>query len=206
MPTPKREIRNGLLLCVACNLWLHPSRFRSSKREVGHGTVSHFKARCRACEQSERTDKKNEDRAQALVRQRAQVRAQAAGVPVEFFMDDLNWMALVPLLQTYLDGAPCRNCGHAMLHERDIQLEHAQPARTPFDFARHHARNINVLCGSCNNGKTDKDYAVWLDEQEDVRRSVASYYGHGASEPVRAPEGVVIEWTPHLNGTPSLFR
>lgn len=204
MPRSKREVRNGQLHCPGCERWLHPSRFRP--KEKGHGTVPRFESKCRACEQSERTDRKNIDRALHLVRQRASVRAQAASVPTEFFMDDLNWVALVPIVQAYLDGAPCRNCGHPPLNERDVHLEHAEPPRGARDFARHHARNIPVLCGSCNAGKHDKAYADWLDEQEDARLSVAAYYGHAGDVPVRAPEGSTAAWSPHGNGTVSLFE
>lgn len=206
MPRPKRQIRNGQLHCPGCDLWLHSSRFVGRKRETPSGTGWEYNKRCRACEQSERTDRKNENRALALVRQRASVRAQAAGVPLEFFMDDLNWSALVPLVQAYLDGAPCRNCGHPALNERDVHLDHAEPPRHVRDFARHHARNIPVLCGSCNGSKRDKPYAAWLDDQEDARRSVAAYYGHASDVPVRAPDHVSAEWTPHNNGTGSLFE
>lgn len=148
MPRPKRETRNGLLYCPACERWLHPSRFSPDKSR--NGTVTTFRSRCKACAQSDRTDKKNADRAAALVKQRAQVRAHAAGVPLEFFMDDLNWKSLVPLVRAYHEG--------------------------------------------------------WCDAQEDVRLSVASYYGMSASEPVRAPEDCTPEWTPHANGTVALFR
>lgn len=208
MPRLRREVRNGQLYCPRCERWLHPSRFRPDKtRESRHGTVATFHTKCRACEQSERTDRKNENRAAVLVRQRAQVRAQAAGVPLEFFMDDLNWSALIPIVDLYLndDRAICLNCGHRPLNERDTQLEHRAAPRSLRDFARHHARNIAVLCGSCNAGKHDKGYADWLDEQEDARLSVAAFYGHASDVPVRAPDNLLPEWTPHNNGTGSLF-
>lgn len=205
MARPRREVRNGQLFCPRCDRWLHPSRFRV--KEKGHGTVPRFELKCRACEQSERTDRKNQDRADALVRQRAQIRAQAADVPLEFFMDDLNWTALVPIIDVYLNDerAICLNCGHRPINERDTQLEHRAAPRSPRDFARHHARNIAVLCGSCNAGKHDKGYTDWLDQQEDARLSVAAFYGHGPDVPVRAPDNVLPEWTPHYNGTGSLF-
>lgn len=123
-------------------------------------------------------------------------------------MDDLNWIALVPLIDLYLNDerAVCINCGHRPLNERDTQLEHRSAPRHVRDFARHHARNIAVLCGSCNASKHDDAYDAWLDAQEDARLSVAAYYGHGPDEPVRAPESAAPEWTPHDNGTTSLFQ
>lgn len=203
MPRPKRETRNGQLYCPGCQRWKHPSRF--SPAEKCNGTVTRFRPKCRTCEQSERTDRKNEDRALALVKQRAQTRAQAAGVALEFFMDDLNWSALVPIVDLYLndDRAVCINCGHRPINERDTQLEHRAAPRAARDFARHHARNIAVLCGSCNAGKQDKGYADWLDDQEEARLSVAAYYGHGPDVPVRAPDAARPEWTPHHDGTSS---
>jgi hypothetical protein len=67
------------------------------------------------------------------------------------------------------DEGICTSCGHPFLNERDIQLEHREPPRHAQDWARLHARNIGLACGSCNRTKSGKSYAAWLDEQEGAR-------------------------------------
>lgn len=52
-----------------------------------------------------------------------------------------------------------------------MQIEHIEPPRNQHDWARLHARNLRMLCGSCNRTKGHKPYAVWLDEQEGARQS-----------------------------------
>jgi hypothetical protein len=59
----------------------------------------------------------------------------------------------------------------SFLNERDVQLEHIEPPRHPQDWARLHARNIRVLCGSCKRTKGRDPFAEWLDDQEGARLS-----------------------------------
>jgi len=84
----------------------------------------------------------------------------------------MNYRALVPALRAMMtDEGICTSCGHPFLNERDIQIEHIEPPRFVEDWARLHARNLRLACGSCNRTKGQKPYAVWLDEQEGARLS-----------------------------------
>ena len=153
-----------------CGRWLHHSRFRSFR----HSTTSkiYFHTVCRACEQKEQNERKNADRPAAIIRGRAAVAAHKAGVSTEFFWIQMNYLALVPEMRAHMsDEGRCKNCGHAFLNERDIQIEHIQPPRHNHDWARLHARNLRLFCGSCNRTKSGKDFSIWLDEQEDTRLS-----------------------------------
>lgn len=203
MPRPRRETRAGQLRCRTCGLWLHHSRFRSTQdnRRNSHGTVTVFRAECRTCEQTRRTDEKNLDRASALVESRAAQRARYLGVTLEFMLEDMNWKSLIPIVRAALEYPDflCPNCGHPPLHERDTQIEHRAPPRPGQrpDFAREHARNIAISCGSCNNTKNNKDYEPHLDAMEDARLSVAAYYANH-----ELGNGWEVD---RATGTPSLF-
>ena len=71
------------------------------------------------------------------------------------------------------DEGLCKGCGHEFLNERDMQIEHIEPPRPQIapDWARLHARNLRLCCGSCNRTKGQKPFAQWLDEQEGARLS-----------------------------------
>jgi hypothetical protein len=157
--------------CAECKLWKHHSRFRTWKRR--HSTVSTaFSLRCRDCEQRLRNIVKNEDRPRALILQRAAQAATKAGCSREFFWVQMNYRNLVPILRAAMTKeSQCLGCGHAFLNERDIQIEHIEPPRSLTDFARLHARNLRLLCGSCNRTKGPKSFTIWLDEQEQARAS-----------------------------------
>ena len=170
--------RGDDLWCPTCEQWLHFSRFRRSARRVGQGTVSHFKSKCKACEQTERNDKKNVDRARAILETRASDWAHKIGVNRQFMFETLNWQSLLPYLRAALEpGTLCTSCGHAHMNERDVQLDHRAPPRPEKhpDLARHHARNIQILCAASNNAKGSQPYEQWLDDQEDTRVAVERY-------------------------------
>ena len=158
--------------CRTCKLWKHHSRFRQRQRPTPHGTVWEFDPDCRDCQQKIRNEQKNTDRPLAIIRQRAATIARRSGESTEFALTQLNYAALVPVLRALMtpEGL-CQSCGHQFLNERDIQIEHLEPPRHQRDFARLHARNIRLGCGSCNRTKGSKPYAVWLDEQEGARLS-----------------------------------
>jgi 5-methylcytosine-specific restriction endonuclease McrA len=127
---------------------------------------------CRDCQQKERNERKNADRPLAIIRGRAATAAHKAGASTEFFMTEMNYHGLVPLMRILMgDEGRCLNCGHAFVNERDIQIEHIRPARHSQDWARLHARNLRLFCGSCNRTKSDRPFDDWLDEQEDARLS-----------------------------------
>jgi hypothetical protein len=173
----KRETHDGQLFCPSCKLWKHPSRFRRRQRQTPHSTMWHFNPTCRLCEQTERTDQKNQDRAKACIESRAGTVARYCGVSRAFVWTDLNYRALVPMFRGLLTDpeAVCQNCAHAFLGERDIQLDHRAPPRNRHDWARYHARNIGLSCGSCNRAKTSKEYDDWLDQEESNRVSANAH-------------------------------
>jgi hypothetical protein len=83
----------------------------------------------------------------------------------------MNYRSLVPVLRAMMTEGCCQSCGHEFVNERDIQIEHLEPPRGEKDWARLHARNLRMSCGSCNRTKGDKPFYQWLDEQEDARVS-----------------------------------
>jgi hypothetical protein len=160
---------------MQCGEWKHHSRFHSKGlNKTGNNTVARvrFSPRCRDCEQKVRNEKKNADRPLAIIQQRATTAASRAGVSREFFMTQMNYQALVPMLRAMMSPEGlCTACGHKFMNERDIQIEHAFPPRTNNDWARLHARNLHLFCASCNRTKGAKPYEQWLDEQELARIS-----------------------------------
>jgi len=134
--------------------------------------VWHFNPVCKDCEQRARNEKKNADRPRAIVEQRAAAAATKAGASRQFFWVQMNYRALVPELRALMtDEGLCKGCGHPFVNERDIQIEHIEPPRDRDDWARLHARNLRLCCGSCNRTKGHKPFADWLDEQEGARLS-----------------------------------
>jgi hypothetical protein len=156
-----------------CGRWKHYSRFRSwvdSRVHVNSGRV--FSPICKACEQTERNERKNEDRPFAIMRKRAQTHASKYGVTTEFMWITMNYQSLVPIFRALCSAEGlCNSCGHKFDDEKDVQLEHRCPPRRLNDYARLHARNIGIYCSSCNNGKKAIPYDEWLDKEEDIRLS-----------------------------------
>jgi 5-methylcytosine-specific restriction endonuclease McrA len=173
MSAPLTEPRPCERQCSVCENWKHHSRFRAWKeREARNRSVSRFSPVCRSCEQIARNERKNADRPLAVIKARAAVAASKAGVAREFFWMQMNYRALVPEYRAMItDEGLCKNCGHGFVSERDIQIEHIEPPRSNTDWARLHARNLRLFCGSCNGTKGHKSFPLWLDEQEDSRIS-----------------------------------
>jgi 5-methylcytosine-specific restriction endonuclease McrA len=141
-----------------------------TNRASGNRSVSTFSSKCRDCEQKERNEKKNSDRPLAIIRSRAAQAANKAGCSGEFVWIQMNYIALVPVLRAMMtEEGLCLGCGHPFQNERDIQIEHLEPPRHRQDWARLHARNVRLACGSCNRTKGAKPFAIWLDEQEGAR-------------------------------------
>jgi len=135
-----------------------------------------FDAICKACQQINRNDAKNTNRPLALIKNRAHARAKMYGESTQFFMVRMNWRALVPDMRGAMSAEGlCKSCGHAFLNERDIQIDHIDPPpSTPsrVDWAAYeHARNIRLLCASCNNLKGAKANTRFLEEQNAARIS-----------------------------------
>ncbi len=160
--------------CKQCGEWKHHSRFHSWKdKRLSNSTVAvSFRPICRDCEQKIRNEKKNADRPRAIIEQRTRTAAAKAAASFDFVWTQLNYRALVPVLRAMMtpEGL-CQCCGHQFDNERDIQIEHLEPPRFEKDWARLHARNLRLSCGSCNRTKGKKPYAEWLDEQEGARLS-----------------------------------
>jgi hypothetical protein len=160
--------------CKACGEWKHYSRFHAwrDKRRSNATVAVQFSPNCRDCEQKARNEKKNADRPKAIIESRAKTAAGKAGKSLEFFWTSMNYRALVPYLRAMMtpEGL-CQNCGHRFVNERDIQIDHIEPPRFETDWARLHARNLTLRCGSCNNTKGNKSFSDWLDEQEGTRLS-----------------------------------
>jgi len=158
--------------CRTCRQWKHHSRFRSQTRRHGSVSTTTFRPDCRDCETKGRNERKNEDRARTIIERRAKDWATKCGVSFQFMWVNMNWRALVPVFRALMsDEGLCLSCGHPFDNERDVQIEHHVPPRHRQDWARHHARNLGVLCGSCNPTKGSKPLEQWLDEQEQARLS-----------------------------------
>jgi len=158
--------------CKECKRWLHYSRFRS--RSATHRSVcsTWFNRICKSCEQKERNERKNVDRPLAIIENRAAARATLLGVSRAFMWINMNWRALVaPMRGMMTPEGLCLGCGHPFVNERDIQIDHIEPPRYPQDWAREHARNLMLGCGSCNRVKSNRPFAVHLDDQEHARLS-----------------------------------
>ena len=147
-------------------------------RETPNGSVWHIDPSCRFHKESKRHEDKHADLAWHILKSRAGNLARRTGTTLHFVLHDPRgpcWIRLLPLLKAFLaqhadEDANCTSCGKRFSREtRDVQLDHIHPPRElpngEPDWARHCARNIRILCGSCNNGKSQKPDDVWIDEQ-----------------------------------------
>lgn len=165
--------------CVECNEFKHHSRYRTFERKdrprLGETVLFHqrgFSPICRDCEQKKRNEKKNADRPLAIIQQRARAAATKADTSFNFFWTEMNYRSLVPMLRAALSSEGlCQGCGHGFDHERDIQIDHWEAPRSLTDWGLLHARNLRLICGSCNRTKGKKPPLIWLDEQEGARLS-----------------------------------
>lgn len=158
--------------CKTHKRYLHYSKFCKRQRRTPDGAIWEYDEECKACQQIKRNEKKNEDRARALVERRAISRASKLGVPRKKLLDDMHYLDLVPYVRAMLtDEGVCVDCGHKFQGEPDIQFEHREPPREdPWpDWAREHAKNITLACGNCNLVKSDKPWAMYLDDSEEAR-------------------------------------
>jgi hypothetical protein len=102
------------------------------------------------------------DGSTASVWHEATAAARAAGVSVGFFLEDMNYKALVALFRGTLRSG-CPGCGVAFRTEAEVYLTHLVPPRHAQDWARLHARNVSLLCGACAQAVTTQTYGAWLD-------------------------------------------
>lgn len=159
--------------CTRCKIFKHHSRFRQYRDpKMRVEKQVRFSTLCRDCEQKERNERKNVDRPLSILRQRAARLAVKAGVSLESFWVQMNYPAFVePLRTQFGPRGLCVSCGHKYLNETDVQIDHIEPPQHDQDWARLHARNLRIVCGSCNRTKGKKPFAVWLKEQEGARLS-----------------------------------
>jgi 5-methylcytosine-specific restriction endonuclease McrA len=138
-----------------------------------------FNKLCKACEQIDRNERTNGDRAKSIIEGRAQQRAHDLGLSRYFFLVEMGWNTLIVPLRALLDNpdARCQSCGEPFLNHRDIQIEHIEAPRFRGDEAREHARNLRFLCQSCNVTKQKMGHSVWLDDQNAARISNKQYAG-----------------------------
>jgi hypothetical protein len=141
-------------------------------RKMPNGPVWHYNPSCRFHEETERHQAKAENLALHILHSRADSLARATGTTRNFILNDPRgplWIDLLPQLNAFLEKhARCVNCHRTFDGTPDIQFDHIHPPRRRddgVDWHRHCARNIRILCGSCNNGKRQKDDALWIDEQ-----------------------------------------
>jgi hypothetical protein len=143
--------------------------FNGRWRDTPNGTVWHFDASCKYHQETKRHQEKAENLALYVLRLRADTLARMTGTTRHWILYDKRgpcWFRLLPLLEAFLkQHAGCVNCGRSFDGARDTQLDHIHAPRSADDWARHHARNIRILCGTSNNGKRQKDDAFWVDEQ-----------------------------------------
>jgi hypothetical protein len=106
------------------------------------------------------------DQARAIIERRADVRARQLHVTKGFMLIDMNWRALIPVMRALLgpDGT-CPDCGRGFRHDRDIAIDHLEPPRRYQDWAREHARNLSLVCCSCNSKKQRRSLGDYLDNR-----------------------------------------
>lgn len=169
--SPPGPQRRDMRYCMTHKGWVHYSRFcRRWRPDRG---IWHWDEECKACQQIKRNEKKNQDRARALVERRAISRARILEVPKQKLLQDMHYLDLVADVRAKMtDEGKCVDCGEGFIDgDADIQFEHREPPRDDRwpDWAREHARNITLACGSCNRTKGNKPYSDYLDEAEETR-------------------------------------
>lgn len=209
---PPRDTRDGKLFCPGRATTHAPKRIALEHfRRFQHGSVLNYATVCKACEVHDRTEAKGKDPARAKVERAAselvtevnryyKAAGSAERISKDFVMRRLHYEHLVEPMRFAMTSHRCwSSCGEPYKNERDIQLEHREPPRSPIDWERMDARNIDIKCGTCNNMKGDKPYSQWLHEQWEM-------YDKHYEEPQTVLGGWVWEptakrdWlTPHID-------
>jgi hypothetical protein len=147
--------------------------FRGRWRETPHGTVWHIDPGCKLHQETQRHEVKHDDLPMHVLLSRADSLARRTGTTREFILHDPRgpcWIRLLPMLRAFLAAENCVSCGKPFEAEtRDVQFDHIHPTRDmpngEIDWARHCARNIRILDGSCNNSKGRRADEEWIDQQ-----------------------------------------
>lgn len=169
---PRQEIRDGRKWCAHHKAWELLDEFRSIS---GHGSASTYKPICKVAEIAVRDGLNAEDPARRFVERRASDlvatlrKAGAPGVSRQFVMDELNYEALVPIVDTLISPAGmCIACGHPF-DIKHLHFDHIEPPRWELgviDWERLHAQNIQILHPGENTSKGPKTYPVWLADNQ----------------------------------------
>ena len=128
---------------------------------------------CRFHQETKRHEAKHADLPMYVLVCRADSLARRTGTTRNFILHDPRgprWILLLPMLRAFIDEK-CVNCGRPFEKDDtgDVQFDHIHPPRKlpngEIDWARHCARNIRILDGSCNKSKQRKADDAWIDEQ-----------------------------------------
>ncbi len=196
MARKPRDASDGKLFCPGRPATHAPKRIALEhwRRKLTHGSVGQqYAAICKACEIYDRTEAKAQDPARAKVERAAaelvtdiNKHYKAIGsdrrIGKDYVMGQLHYEHLVEKTRFAMNDHRCLNsCGEPFKNnEEDIQLEHREPPRSPLDWARLDARNVDIKCKTCNMGKGDKPYSQWLDEQWEMYEQ---HYEQSAATP-----------------------
>jgi len=184
MPRPRREWRDDQLYCRGHGDWHHYSRFKRRERQSPQGTQWDYDTDCRLWLQTVRVATKNEDPAREIVVKRVTALVTAANrlpgpkVDSRFFLEDLNYRCLIPMVRAFIawpEECFCPNCGSTYNIARDLTFDHRLPPRNARDWERLHARNVGPLDRECNSSKNDTDYDAWLEKEEANRLDAAAH-------------------------------
>jgi hypothetical protein len=80
-------------------------------------------------------------------------------------MTEMNYQALVPVIQGLMNGGLCQGCGQPLLGEGDIQVDYIEPPRHPRDWTRLHTQNLVWFCSACCSRRTGKSFGQWRDDE-----------------------------------------
>jgi hypothetical protein len=204
MPRPPLDTRDGKRFCPGRPTTHAPKRIALEHwhrwtEKTSNGSVARYAPVCQACEIHDRTEAKGQDPARAKVERAAEkvvgevnkfyrTIGSEERISKDFVMRRLHYNHLIEPMRFALTSNHCwSSCGEPYKNERDIQLEHREPPRSPTDWERMDARNIDVKCGTCNNKKDNMPYAQWLHEQWEM-------YDKHYEDPETVPESWV--WQP----------
>jgi len=158
------------------------SEFLGRWRDKPDGPIWEIDSSCKFHQETQRHTEKHADLAWHILKCRADSLARRTRTTREFILRDTRgptWIRLLPLIRAFLvehgeecsdDTVVCLSCGRPFGGvTSNVQLDHIHAPRDlpdgQVDWARHCARNIRILCGSCNNGKRRQQDDAWVDEQ-----------------------------------------
>lgn len=176
MPRRRREITaDNKTWCQHHARWEPVKDFDWHTYESADGSVGRLpKANCRLAEQTIRDHGRETDPARIAIEGRAKAFARDLTgalrntVGYRFVLIELNWQALVPIMNALLGpGGLCLNCGRHQGNPRQLHIEHRIPPLGVTDWATQHARNLWISCAGCNGEKARHDAdREWLEREQ----------------------------------------